>query len=355
MPQRRHRIDFTLLRRRQTISSTSSSSLSPTVPVLASPMSFHALASEMGVSEATLKQNSRLNRAPVKPSMFFEEKEDDEGSAPNLARGDAKGSRSPHAAQKSSVEERPLTQTRSPFFEDAFGTRAPWMSPSTRITQESLVVIEIKFNMAIKDQDAITSTITTRMAHIYQRSESLLVVTIQQGLCLRFRNSMLPAYSMKIFALPFLIAPITNLRSTILIQTALHEILHVAPARGVILYIPVAEENMATNSTTMMGEVYRLERETQDREPGIFKSLSRSLSRRKKSSSCVSAPLSIATTSSWAEGSEESVKPAVASESEGTNTSEQGGSTRLGRSSRTLRLFGSRRKPDISTCPRDGI
>ncbi|KAL2822382.1 hypothetical protein BDW59DRAFT_173891 [Aspergillus cavernicola] len=316
MPQRRHRIDFTLLRRRQTISSASSSSLSPTVPVLESPISFHALASQMNVSEATLKQNNRLNRGPVKPSMFFEEKEeDDDGSVPHLARGDPKDGRSAHAAHKSSVEERPLNHTDSQFFEDAFGTRDPWMSPSARIGQDSLVVIEVKLNI-----------------------RSLMVVTIQQGLCLRFGNSTLPAYSMKIFALPYLIAPITNLRSTILIQTALHEILHIVPSRGIILYLPVAEENMATNSTTMMGEIYRLERETHDREPGIFKSLSRSLSRRKKSSSGVSAPLSVATTSSWAAKSDESVKPDLTSQSEGTNAGE-GSNARTGRSSRTLRFF----------------
>ncbi|KAI9368753.1 hypothetical protein BJX61DRAFT_536999 [Aspergillus egyptiacus] len=320
MPQRRRRIDFSLIRRRQTISTGSSSSLSPTVPVLESPVSFHALASQMNVSEATLKQTNRLNRAPVKPSMFFEDKEDDDdGPIPRLTRGNPKAVRTARVERKSSGEETPLTHIKSPFFEDSFDTRTPWMPPSARISQNSVVVIEIKVN-----------------------TKSLMVVSFQQGLCLRFGNSTLAAYSMKIFALPSLIAPITNLRSTILIQTALHEILNIAPSRGVILYIPVAEENMATNSTTMMGEIYHLERETRDREPGIFKSLSRSLSRRKKSSSGVSAPLSVATTSSWAAGTDQE-KPGAVSESEATNASLEGGSSRPQRSSRTLRLFLSRR------------
>ncbi|KAL4944424.1 hypothetical protein BDV06DRAFT_220269 [Aspergillus oleicola] len=343
MPQKRHRIDFSLLRRRQRFSSGSSSSLSPTVPVLESPLTFHALAAQE-ISEATLKKN-RFNRIPGKPSMTFENQEDDDedGSIPNLTSGDLKDGRSPRTAHKSSAEERPLTRPKSQFFEESFNSRTPWLTTGTRVGQDSFVVIEIKTNTSVKDEDAVTSKVTTRMAQIYQRSESFMIVTIQQVPCLRFGNLALPAYSMKIYALPYLIAPITNLRSTILIQAALQDILHISPSRGIILYIPVQEENMATNNTTMMGEIARLEHDTRGREPGIFKTLSRSLSRRKKSSSAVSAPLSVATTSSWAAGSEAlDPKPAVASESEGINTSVDEGHTRPGKS-RTLRLFVSRR------------
>ncbi|KAL4956007.1 hypothetical protein BDW69DRAFT_192768 [Aspergillus filifer] len=315
MPQKRHRIDFSLLRRRQRFSTASSSSLSPTVPVLESPLTFHALAAQE-ISEATLKQN-RFNRLPGKPSMTFENQEDDDdGSIPNLTSGDLKDGRSPRTAHKSSAEERPLTRPKSQFYEESFSSRTPWLTTGTRVGQDSFVVIEIKTN-----------------------TNSFMIVTIQQIASLRFGNLALPAYSMKIYALPYLIAPITNLRSTILIQAALQDILHIPPSRGIILYIPVPEENMATNNTTMMGEIARLEHDTRGREPGIFKTLSRSLSRRKKSSSAVSAPLSVATTSSWAAGSEAlDPKPAVVSESEGINTSVDEGNSRPGKS-RTLRLF----------------
>ncbi|KAL4795696.1 Tautomerase/MIF superfamily [Aspergillus venezuelensis] len=347
MPQKRHRIDFSLLRRRQRFSSASSSSLSPTVPVLESPLTFHALAAQE-ISEATLKQN-RFNRLPGKPSMTFENQEDDDdGSIPNLTSGDLKDGRSPRTAHKSSAEERPLTQPKSQFYEESFSSRSPWLTTGTRVGQDSFVVIEIKTNINVKDEDSVTSKVTTRMAQIYQRSESFMIVTIQQIASLRFGNLALPAYSMKIYALPYLIAPITNLRSTILIQAALQDILHIPPSRGIILYIPVPEENMATNNTTMMGEIARLEHDTRGREPGIFKTLSRSLSRRKKSSSAVSAPLSVATTSSWAAGSEGlDQKPATISESEEMNNSVNEGDSRPGKS-RTLRLFVSRRTQEHS-------
>ncbi|KAL4809306.1 Tautomerase/MIF superfamily [Aspergillus unguis] len=347
MPHKRHRVDFSVLRRRQVLSSASSSDLSPTVPVLESPISFHAMASH-DVDEATLKQ-SRLNRDPVKPSMFFEDKEEDDldGSVPNLRAGDRKVGRSPHAAQKSSGEEEPLAQPKSQFFEESFSARAPWGSPSARMSQDSLVVIELKVNTSVKDEDSVISKVTSRMAQIYQRSESLMVVTIQEVRSLRYGTSTEPAYTMKIFALPFLIAPITNLRSTILIQAALQDILHISPARGIILYVPVSEENMATNSTTMMGEIARLERDAHSRQAtgGIFKSLSRTLRpRKKKTSSGISAPLSVATTSSWAAGSD-TIEPrqAEAPESEGTNASASENYTRPDRSSGTLRSFVSRR------------
>ncbi|KAL4934543.1 MIF domain protein [Aspergillus undulatus] len=345
MPQKRHRIDFSLLRRRQRFSSASSSSLSPTVPVLESPLTFHALAAQE-ISEATLKQN-RLNRAPSKPLITFEDREDDDGPIPNLTTGDHKEGRSPHTAHKSS-EGTPLAQPKSQFYEESFSSRAPWLSPGARIGQDSFVVIEIKTNTNVKDEESVTSKVTTRMAQIYQRSESFMIVTVQQIPSFRFGNLALPAYSMKIYALPYLIAPITNLRSTILIQAALQDILHISPSRGIILYIPVPEENMATNNTTMMGEVARLEHNSGGREPGIFKSLSRSLSRRKKTSSAVSAPLSVATTSSWtAESDTPETKPAAVSETEGLNTSVDEGHARPGRS-RTLRLFVSRRTQEHS-------
>ncbi|RDW90238.1 MIF domain protein [Aspergillus mulundensis] len=343
MPQRRRRIDLSLLRRRQILSSASSSELSPDVPVLQSPMSFHAMASQQ-VPEATLKQSNKLNRAPVKPSMFFDDKEEEEdGPVSKTIIDDDKDGSAPRTAHKVIGEECP---PKSHFLEESFNTRLPWASPIARIGQDSYIVIEVKVNTCVKDEDAALSRITTRMAQIYQRSESFMFVSIQIVPSLRFGNSTMPAYSMKIFALPYLIAPITNLRSTILIQAALQDILHIPPASGIILYIPVAEENMATNNTTMMGEIARLQDDRgRGREPRFFQSLSRTLSRRKKSSSGASAPLSVATTSSWAE----ETKPAAISESEGATLSVDESLARPGKSRpRTLRLFASRRTPEHS-------
>lgn len=122
-----------------------------------------------------------------------------------------------------------------------------------------------------------------------------MMVTLQQDACIQFGVLGSPAYLMKIFALPYLIAPITNLRSTILIQSALQDVLQVPPNRGVVLYIPIHEENFASNGVTVMGEIARLER--YDQETGILKNISRSMTRRMKSSS-------VTTSSSWGYGHE---------------------------------------------------
>ncbi|PWY89978.1 Tautomerase/MIF [Aspergillus heteromorphus CBS 117.55] len=302
MTPRRHRINLTLLRRRHGLSNTSSSgSLSPTVPVLQSPVTFQAFAA-VNVSEATLKQRSKLERAPVRPSMFLEEKdEDDDPPIAALTSGaplDVKSNRAEHKSN----EDKPIQRSRSHYYEDVFSTRGPLTSPRTQISQESVVVIELKVNSQIKDMGQLVSSVSSHMARIFQKSETLVMTTIQQDACIQFGRSTMPAYLMKVFALPYLIAPITNLRSTIMIQAALQEILHVAPSRGVILYIPISEENFATNGVTMMGEIARLERPSLDHGHinGLFKTISRTMSRRLKSSSSQSTPISVATTSSWA-------------------------------------------------------
>lgn len=135
------------------------------------------------------------------------------------------------------------------------------------------------------------------MSQIYQRPETYMMVAVQQDANLRFGNVALPAYFMKLMALPSLVGPVTNLRNTILIQAVLQELLGIKPNRGVIIYVPVPEDSFATNGATAMGEIARLEREGGD--PGILKTISRGVSRRLKSNSTHSNPMSIATTASW--------------------------------------------------------
>ncbi|KAH1529276.1 hypothetical protein KXX25_001519 [Aspergillus fumigatus] len=264
------RMDLSFLRRRHNYSTTSSTSLSPTVPVLQSPAMFQALTSKT-VPEETLKQKNKFERAAIKPSMFFEDKEEDDTVAPDLKHGVSPGAQSVHVAHRS-VDDEQSPQTKTRCFDELFNTRGPLISPRTRISNDSVVVIEIKTNSRITyDDSKLASDLTSRLAQIYQKPEAFMMVTIQQDACLYFGNSALPAYLMKVFALPYLIAPITNLRNTILIQAALQDLLHVAPSRGIVLYIPISEENFATNGVTMMGEIARLEGHAEDQDAGILR------------------------------------------------------------------------------------
>lgn len=187
------------------------------------------------------------------------------------------------------------------------------------------------------------SYLTSRLAHVYQRPETSMMVVIQQDVRLHFGNSAAPAYLMKVFAHPYLIAPITNLRNTIFIQKILHEFLDIAPNRGVIIYASVPEENLATDGVTMLGDLVRLERDSRD--SGVFKSLSRSMSRKLKSNSS-SPRLSVVTSScDKADGSQESTpisdKDGHVKESSGEDDKPQSV-----RKSKSLRDFVYRRTGD---------
>lgn len=120
-----------------------------------------------------------------------------------------------------------------------------------------------------------------------------MLVTIDQNADLLFGNTSGSAYLLKITALSSLIRPLTNLRNTGLIQSTVQEMFGIAPDKGVVIYTPASEDNLATNGTTARSEIDRLERIDSGNNSSIFKSISRSMSRRMKSSSGNSAPISL--------------------------------------------------------------
>lgn len=118
-----------------------------------------------------------------------------------------------------------------------------------------------------------------------------MLVTIDQNANILFGTTADPAYLLKVSALSSLIAPLTNLRNTSLIQSIIQDLFGIPPSKGVIIFTPLSEDNLATNGSTAREEIDRLERS--GHSPSIFKSISRSMSRRVKSSSENSAPLTL--------------------------------------------------------------
>ncbi|KAE8144424.1 hypothetical protein BDV25DRAFT_171552 [Aspergillus avenaceus] len=328
--KRRRKLDLSLLQRRHSSSAVSSTSLSPTIPTLESPVTFHALTSRT-ISEATMSQRNKLEKMPARPSMFIEETDEDCSMAPVLTRCVAPGPASIDALSNT-VEEDPAVRTKTQYFEDVFNTRGPELSPRAQVNQESVIVAELKLNKLVGDDDSLAAALASRLARIYQKPESSMMVTIQQDACVRFGISKGPAYLLKIFTLPYLIGSITNLRNTILIQAAMRELLEITPNRGVVLYTAVPDENFATNNATYMAEVTRHARQSEDGDPGILRTISRNLSRRPKSNSTQSAPLSDATTSSWAP--EADTRPRKAQGSQSSDLSRDGDASARPRSLR---------------------
>jgi Macrophage migration inhibitory factor (MIF) len=128
----------------------------------------------------------------------------------------------------------------------------------------------------------VLSDLSSQLSQIYHRPENCVLVIVEENMNLLLGSSSEPAYLMTVSGLSHLVAPVTNIRNTFLIQSAVDKILHIPVGRGVIKYHSLAEENFAVNGVTMMGEIERLERESQEENPGVMRSISRSVSRKKK-------------------------------------------------------------------------
>ncbi|KAL4893662.1 Tautomerase/MIF superfamily [Aspergillus ambiguus] len=287
MTTRRNRVDFSL--RRHDYSSSSSTGLVPAIPVLESPVTFRALTRPDPVTESDLKKKIQVERD------FVDEREDADDVSRQLLKSFPPDGTSSRITPRE-IEKEPLYRSKSQYFEDAFNIRGFHMSPRTRLSETSIVVVEVKLSTKVKDGYSLASTIASQMARIYQKPQSSMMVNIQHSACLHFGNPKHPSYLMKISALLYMIAPISNLRSATLIQAAMQQLLHITPDCGVVLYFPIPEENFATDGATMSSEITRLERRSEDEDPGILRTISRSMSRRLKSSSVSSAPVSEATT-----------------------------------------------------------
>ena len=68
-----------------------------------------------------------------------------------------------------------------------------------------------------------------------------------------FGGTFEPSYVMCIYALPTELQPTTNKRNAALIQKHMEEALGVLPSRGILRFVPVAEENLVVNGKTIAG------------------------------------------------------------------------------------------------------
>ncbi|KGO39500.1 Tautomerase [Penicillium expansum] len=243
----------------------------------------------------TLDANAPPIIMPERPartsSLFKEDKHDEENIIP-VTRF-APESMPIYLSQKN-VDDSPLTKVKKLYYEDAFTARGSHNSPKDRVTHESVVVVELKTNTKSKDDASkLLSDFAHSLAQVYQRPETSMLVTIDQNADLLFGNTSGSAYLLKITALSSLIGPLTNLRNTGLIQSTIKEMFGIAPDKGVVIFTSVNEDNLATNGTTARSEIDRLERIDSSNSPSILKSISRSMSRRMKSSSGNSAPISL--------------------------------------------------------------
>ncbi|KAJ5359655.1 uncharacterized protein N7496_012068 [Penicillium cataractarum] len=230
-------------------------------------------------AEINLHQRPKSERQAIAPFLFPEDDKEDENVAP--VQHYFPETKPAYVISKSVEDESPTTtKKKTMYYEDAFAIRGSHNSPKDRVALDSV------------GDSRLISELVFRLAHIYQRPESALQVVVQHNVSVVFGNTSLPSYLLKIYALPSAIAPVTNIRNTDLIQKGLQELLGIAPDQGVVLFLSVPEENLATNGSTAQGTISRLERNEAE-SPGLIKSISRGMSRHLKSSSGNSAPISL--------------------------------------------------------------
>lgn len=118
----------------------------------------------------------------------------------------------------------------------------------------------------VKDEFTLVTDMSYNLSQRYSRPESSIMINVEHSACLLLAGSFEPAYILTITALPSQLQPVTNKRNAALIQSFMADILSVPPERGIVRFQPIAEENIATNGTTVMGEIERIEKSSSENE-----------------------------------------------------------------------------------------
>jgi hypothetical protein len=123
----------------------------------------------------------------------------------------------------------------------------------------------------IKDEYTLVTDLSHHLSTRYQRPESSIMITVNHSACLLLGGSFDPTYVLTINALPIQLQPTTNKRNAAMIQSFMTESIGVPAHRGVLKFIPIAEDSLATNGMTILGDIERLERLQSDQEGSSMK------------------------------------------------------------------------------------
>ncbi|KAF2011017.1 hypothetical protein BU24DRAFT_51157 [Aaosphaeria arxii CBS 175.79] len=172
------------------------------------------------------------------------------------------------------------SRQRAQFFEDRFAYKDDSTSSSRdRVTKDAPVIADLRTNVIIKDEYTLVTDLSHHLSQRYQRPESSIMITVNHSACLLLGGSFEPTYILTINALPVSIQPTLNKRNAALIQSFLFETIGVHADRGIIKFVPIAEESLATNGMTMLGEIERLERQQAAESTSLVRALTKSSKR----------------------------------------------------------------------------
>lgn len=154
------------------------------------------------------------------------------------------------------------SRSRAQFYEDQFSYKEGIASSAReRVIKDAPIVAELRTNVIIKDEYTLVTDLSHHLSTRYQRPEASIMITVNHSACLLLGGSFEPTYILTINALPVQLQPTTNKRNAALIQAFMTESIGVAPDRGILKFVPIAEDGLATNGMTILGEIDRLERQ----------------------------------------------------------------------------------------------
>ncbi|KAH8779736.1 Tautomerase/MIF superfamily [Hyaloscypha sp. PMI_1271] len=179
-------------------------------------------------------------------------------------------------------EQKQIAKRKSQYYQDVFSARESNSSARERVLKESPILADVRTNVIISDEYTFITDLSYHLSTRYQRPENSIVVTVAHSCCMLFGGNFDPAYTLTITAVNSQLQPVTNKRNATLLAKAMEESLGVAPNRGVVKFLAMSEDNLATDGKTITGEIEELEKENAESNSSLQGSLSKSTAKSKR-------------------------------------------------------------------------
>ncbi|OTA07887.1 hypothetical protein A9Z42_0088240 [Trichoderma parareesei] len=159
--------------------------------------------------------------------------------------------REPSSSLQNSEKGR-LANKHSQHYHNALHERSA-ASAAASVRGEALIYAELKTN--IENEQHLLTTMANHLAARYNRQPSSTIISLHHSQSLLFSGSPSPAYMLTVTALACEVQPATNKRNAAVLQKHLADALRVPPARGMVRFVPVAEECLAWGGKTVAGRI----------------------------------------------------------------------------------------------------
>ncbi|KAI6779567.1 uncharacterized protein J7T54_002835 [Emericellopsis cladophorae] len=132
-----------------------------------------------------------------------------------------------------------LSKQRSNYFDKVSGANGDTRQGT------AVVVAEVKTNVFVQDEMAFLKALSDHLSTRYATPLESIAVHLVHGTCLLLGGTFDPAYIISIGTLPRLLQTATNKRNAALLQEMMKDLWEVSAERGVVRYVPVAEDCLA--------------------------------------------------------------------------------------------------------------